>query len=152
MGNQLVANDAVRGVAWLDLASEALLRASIVAAASAFPELVAAVLYGSVARHEERPLGDMHPSDIDVLLIFDRETVLDYHERMRMYGALGEALGQHMDAPREVQMMFATRTLAEWDETFVENVAREGILLWARGKLPAALAPVEQRARSTAAT
>ena len=151
MGNQLVSNDTGRGVAWLDPASEALLRASIVAATTEFPALTAAVLYGSVARHEERPVTDRYPSDIDVLLVFDRETQLDYGERVRMFRALGEALGQHMDAPREVQMMFATRTLAEWDETFVKNVAREGILLWARGPLPAALAPVERRTQATAA-
>jgi predicted nucleotidyltransferase len=144
-GNQLVTNDEVCGIAWLDPASQALLRASIAAAAHEFPKLTAAVLYGSIARQKERPLTDRYPSDIDVLLVFDRETVLDYHERTRMFRALGEALGQHLDAPREVQMMFATRKLAEWDETFVEHVAREG-------PLPVALAPVPRRAEAAAAT
>lgn len=152
MGNELVTYDGVRGIAWLDPASASLLRASIIAAVRGFPEVMAAVLYGSVARHEERPLTDEHPSDIDVLLVFDRENVLDYDERVRMFRALGDALGQHLDAPREVQVMFATRTLAEWDETFVENVAREGILLWARGLLPAALGPVQRRAADAAMT
>jgi len=44
-----------------------------------------------------------------------------------------------MDAPREVNVMFATRTLQEWDPDFIENVARDGIILYANGPLPAAL-------------
>lgn len=35
--------------------------------------------------------------------------------------------------------------LADWDEMFVENVARDGLLLWARGPLPDVLAPVAER-------
>jgi hypothetical protein len=32
--------------------------------------------------------------------------------------------------------MMASRTLGEWDQTFVANVARDGRVLFARGRLP----------------
>ncbi len=41
--------------------------------------------------------------------------------------------------------MLAVRDLADWDLTFVESVARDGILLWARGPLPSSLADVASR-------
>lgn len=41
--------------------------------------------------------------------------------------------------------MLASRRLREWGSTFVANVARDGILLFARGPLPGLLAPVAKR-------
>jgi hypothetical protein len=35
--------------------------------------------------------------------------------------------------------MFTSRTMQEWDPTFIENVKRDGIVLFARGQLPAPL-------------
>ncbi|HLZ58513.1 MAG TPA: hypothetical protein VKR06_16365 [Ktedonosporobacter sp.] len=52
---------------------------------------------------------------------------------------LGLALDRHLDAPREVNVMFTTRTMQEWDPTFVANVRRDGIVLYQRGPLPAPL-------------
>lgn len=37
-------------------------------------------------------------------------------------------------------VMFAWRTLQEWDPIFIENVKRDGIVLFAQGKLPAPFA------------
>jgi hypothetical protein len=45
-----------------------------------------------------------------------------------------------------VQITIADRDLADWDPLFVANVARDGILLWARGPLRASLTPVAERA------
>ena|SRR5438132_1488107 len=50
--------------------------------------------------------------------------------------SLGLAYTRHLDAPREVQVQFASRTLQEWDPTFIANVARDGIILFKRGPLP----------------
>jgi len=36
--------------------------------------------------------------------------------------------------------MFSTRTMQEWDPTFIEHVRRDSIVLFARGALPAPLA------------
>lgn len=47
---------------------------------------------------------------------------------------------RHIHAPREVNVMFATRTLQEWDPEFVVNVAREGIVLYQRGAVLALFA------------
>ena len=57
-----------------------------------------------------------------------------------LFHTLGLAHNRHLDAPREVQVLFASRTLQEWDPTFIENVKRDGIVLFKRGPLPAPLA------------
>ena len=54
--------------------------------------------------------------------------------------SLGQAENRHLHAPREVNVMLASRTLQEWDAEFVANVARDGIVLYQRGPLPALFA------------
>lgn len=41
---------------------------------------------------------------------------------------------------REVNVLLSDRTMQTWDSLFLENLARDGILLYARGSLPAPLA------------
>jgi hypothetical protein len=36
--------------------------------------------------------------------------------------------------------MFSSRTLQEWDPTYIANVKRDGIVLYMRGALPSVLA------------
>lgn len=141
---------AVPVVPWLDERTAALVRATTATLAQRHPELRAVILYGSVARHEERPITDRHPSDVDLLLLLDLEPGQDYiayDRRIALYESAGLADDRYPYAPREVQFMLAWRDLADWDETFVESVARDGILLFARGPLPAPLAPVAERRR-----
>jgi hypothetical protein len=85
---------------------------------------------------------------VDLLLIID-PTVLESDAERLSYGQLfaltktiGDADYRHRTAPREVNTIFMNRDLARWDESFIENVARDGILLWARGPLSEALASV----------
>jgi hypothetical protein len=47
----------------------------------------------------------------------------------------------HLQARRDVNAMFSSSTSQEWDPTFIENVKRDGIILYQRGPLPAAFAP-----------
>jgi predicted nucleotidyltransferase len=141
---------AVPVMPWLDEQTAALVRATTAILAQRHPELRAVILYGSVARHEERPITDRHPSDVDLLLLVDLEPGQDYityDRHIAIYESAGLADARYPYAPREVQLMLAWRDLVDWDETFVESVARDGILLFARGPLPAALAPVEERSR-----
>lgn len=122
---------------WLDDETCALITDMIEVLAEQRADLVAVILYGSVARHEERPLDDADPSDVDLLVILDSD---DPHVVLRQYVALFRTLGmaheRHLDTPREVDVMFSTRTLQEWDPTFIANVQRDGIVLFARGSLP----------------
>jgi len=53
---------------------------------------------------------------------------------------MGLAENIHLQAPREVNMLFSSCTLQEWDPTFVANVARDGIVLHQCGPLPALFA------------
>ncbi len=141
--------DTVYSVPWLDLESERLMRAVVAAVAARHRELVAAILYGSVARRQARPPSDPDPSDIDLLLYFDfgaGQDRISADETLAICESEGYALDHNPDSPREIRTVLATGGLADWDETFVANVARDGILLWSRGPLPAALAPVEARA------
>ena len=136
--------DGVLLPSWLDAQTGALVRDIVVTLAGHFPDLLAVVLFGSVARREERPLSDPQPSDVDLLAIFDSDEDPVYLPRgLDITHTIGLARNRHLDAPREVQVMFASHMMREWDTTFVANVARDGLLIWARGPLPVPLIGVE---------
>jgi predicted nucleotidyltransferase len=126
---------------WLDGETQALVKDIIDSLSKRHPDLLAIILYGSVARHEERSLEEPDPSDVDLLAILDSD---DPHVSLRQGDALSHTLGlaysRHLDAPREVQVMFTSRTMQEWDPTFIANVMRDGIVLFKRGQLPAPFA------------
>lgn len=153
MGTKLTIEAQIPVVPWLDAETMALLRATIAAVAFAHPRLRAAILFGSVARREERPLSDLHPSDVDLLLLFERlpdqEIDFTYAQRLAIFDSMGPALDRFSHAPREVQVMLATDDLRDWDETFITNVAREGLLLWARGELAGPLSGVRHATQLT---
>jgi predicted nucleotidyltransferase len=157
MGNQLDATDYVsqitRRIPWLDDDTGALVDEIVESFARAFPDMLVVILYGSIARHDERPLDDDIPSDVDLLAVFDTdEERLTGDWDMQVSRALNEPYMRHFDAPREISVLWASRTLREWDPTFVANVARDGILLFARGLLPEPLAPIAERAEKAAGT
>ena len=112
--------------AWLDEATSALVEETVNLFIKRHADiLLAVILFGSIARHEERPPDDACPSDVDLLAIF--ATIID-------------ACALHLDAPREVNVLLSDRTMQTWDSMFLDNLARDGILLYARGSLPAPLA------------
>ncbi len=128
-------------LSWLDSETRDLLKDVIGVLSERHPDLVAVILYGSVARHEERPLDVPNPSDVDLLAVLDSDdphVALDQGDAL--FHTLGLAYNRHLDAPREVQVMFSSRTLQEWDPTFIANVMRDGIVLFTRGSLPAPFA------------
>jgi predicted nucleotidyltransferase len=103
------------------------------------PDVLAVILYGSVARHEERALDEPDPSDVDILVVVDTEDKRGIRAQRRAFlETLGLAKMHHLEAGREVNVMFSSRTSQEWDSTFIENVKRDGIILYQRVPLPAA--------------
>ncbi len=58
---------------WLDQQTLLLLREVLTALASYHSEVLAVILFGSVARHDERSLDDSEPSDVDLLLLVNPE-------------------------------------------------------------------------------
>jgi predicted nucleotidyltransferase len=126
---------------WFDKATRALVEDIIGLLSERHPDLLAVILYGSVARHEERPLGANNPSDVDLLAVFDSDdALLDVHQGDSLSHTLGLAYTRHLDAPRDVQVLFASRSFKEWDPTFIANVSRDGVILYRRGPLPAPFA------------
>lgn len=125
---------------WLDPASAALVRDIVAALEASYHDLLAIILYGSIARHDERPLDATNSSDVDILAIFDTDDELvTVHRGLDVSHVLGPAYGQNLDAPRDVRVMLASRTLREWDPTFTASVARDGLPLFMRADLPEAL-------------
>jgi predicted nucleotidyltransferase len=141
----------VRPISWLDEETAAAVADITRSVAEHHPEVQAVMLFGSVARQEERPLDDPQPSDVDLLLVLDAATLdpvatrLTHEQQLALIHTIGEADYRHR-APREIKSLFIYRDLANWDPMFIENVARDGILLWSRGHLPAAFAPIAERA------
>jgi predicted nucleotidyltransferase len=127
--------------AWLDKATSALVEETVNLLIKRHANILCAViLFGSVARHEERPPDDASPSDVDLLAIFDTTDRLVKPYREDIFATIIDAYAHHLDAPREVNVLLSDRTMQTWDSMFLENLARDGILLYARGSLPAPLA------------
>jgi predicted nucleotidyltransferase len=129
-------------VSWLDADATAQVRAIVAAVARAHREIVAAILFGSIARHDERPIDDEFPSDVDLLLLLDPiqlgEDHVDYplSRELELFGTIGAAAYRLPESPREVKVLLVQRSLARWDEAFIANVAHDGLLLWARSAEP----------------
>jgi predicted nucleotidyltransferase len=135
---------------WLDPATAAGVVDIVQSLAVEHPEAYAVILFGSVARREERSLDDSEPSDVDLLLLFDPAVLdpsargLTREQELALIHTIGEA-DYRQQSPREIKFIFASRDLEGCDELFIDNVARDGILLWARGPLPAPLAAIAER-------
>lgn len=125
---------------WLDDATAALVEETVNLLIKRHSDiLLAVILFGSVARHEERPPDDAYPSDVDLLAIFDTTDRLIKPYREDIFATIVDAYAHHLDAPREVNVLLADRTMRSWDSMFLDNLARDGLLLYARGSLPAPL-------------
>ena len=61
-------------------------------------------------------------------------------DREDIFATIIDACALHLDAPREVNVLLSDRTMQTWDSIFFENLARDRILLYASGSLPAPLA------------
>lgn len=141
-------------IPWLDPETAAGVADITESVALQHPEVQAVILFGSVARREARPLDDAQPSDVDVLLLIDPMILdptasrLTVEQERALTHTIGEADYRHRTAPREIKTLFMDHRLPRWDRLFIENVVRDGILLWARGPLPAPFTPIEMRSRA----
>ena len=125
---------------WLDEETSALVREKTELLAQRHKEVLAIILYGSVARHEERPLDEPDTSDVDLLVVLNGNHDVVLSQLLALVHTAGLAEDRHLDAPREVKLMFSSRTSQEWDPEFIANVKRDGRILYRRGKLPAPFA------------
>jgi hypothetical protein len=83
---------------------------------------------------------DASPSDVDLFAIFDTTDRLVKPYREGNFTTIIDAYVLHLDASREVNVLLCDRTMQTWDTLFLDNLARDGILLYARGSLLAPLA------------
>ncbi len=145
-----LAGVSIPAISWLDTVTADAVADVTQSLIQRHPEVQAVILFGSVARHEERPLDDPRPSDVDLLLVINAHDAtpgaehLSHAQELALRTTIGEADYRHR-SPREINVLFVHRDLAGWDSLFLENVARDGILLWSRGVLPNALKPIEAR-------
>jgi predicted nucleotidyltransferase len=143
----------VPSISWLDHATAAGVVDIVQSLAMEHPEAYAVILFGSVARREERPLDDPEPSDVDLLLLLDPAILdpaareLTREQELALIHTIGEA-DYRQQSPREIKFIFALRNLEGCDELFIEHVAHDGILLWTRGPLPKPLTPIAARGAS----
>jgi len=156
-------------VAWLDHATANALRRLVALLAVGVPGVRAILLFGSVARHEARPLTDPAPSDVDLLVVFDPPLPSSPTQRRTPNGAehpehpeslttpqqtmLSQAVVQALlafpAAARDLHVTGAIPPFTRWDPSFLEHIAQDGLLLWAATAppdLPAPLDALGQRA------
>jgi hypothetical protein len=55
------------------------------------------------------------------------------------FATIIDAYTLHLDSLREVNVLLSDRTMQTWGSIFLENIAHDGILLFAHGSLPAPL-------------
>ena len=125
---------------WLDEETSELVRETAELLAQRHPDVLAIILYGSVARHEERPLDGSDPSDVDLLVVLNGNRDAVRSQMLALEHTAGLAEDRHLSAPREVKVMISSRTSQEWDPDFIANVKRDGRILYRRGELPAPFA------------
>lgn len=138
---------------WVDEGTAALLSALVIDLARGHPDVAAIILFGSLARHQERPLHSLRPSDVDLLVLAEpmahgvsiQQTRLSLEQMLAIHHTIGEREYRSQVPALDVQTTLAEWDMAGWDALFVTNVARYGVLLWARSSLPPALAPVASR-------
>ena len=126
---------------WLDRETSLLVDEMIDLLVKRHPDILAIILYGSIARHEERVLHEPDPSDVDMLIVVDTDDKRGIRaQEESLFETLGLAIILDLQARRVVYVMFSSRTSQEWDPTFIENVKRDGIILYQCVPLPAAFA------------
>lgn len=159
MGVELTDEQLIPDVPWLDPATNGYLRRLVALAVSANSDVEAVILFGSAARRELRTMTDEEPSDVDVLFLMSAPpgAAQSRHITREQHLAISQAEVAAYPASfdntmRQVHTIIADPSFEGWDESFVESVARDGFLLWARGALPAVLAAVEHRPLSSAAS
>ena len=121
---------------WLDEETSALVREKAELLAQRHPDVIAIILYGSAARHEERSLGGPDPSDVDLLVFLNGNREAVHSQMLALVHTADLAEDRHLVAPREVKVQFSSRTSQEWDPDFIANVKRDGRILYRRGELP----------------
>jgi len=111
--------------AWLDDATSALVEETLSMLIKRHANiLLAVILFGSIARHEERPLDDSCPSDVDLLAIFDTTDRLVKPYREDIFATIIDACALHLDAL--VRSMCCSPTgHADWDAMFLDNIAHD---------------------------
>jgi len=77
---------------------------------------------------------------VDLLSFFGTTDSLVRSYREAIFATIIDACALHLDAPREVNVLLSDRTMQIWDSLFLENLARDGILLYARSSIPSPLA------------
>ena len=85
------------------------------------------------------PPFDASPSEVDLVAIFDTTDRLISSYREDIFATIIDAYALHLDAPREINVLLSDRTMQTWDSMFLENLARDAILLYARGFPPSPL-------------
>ena len=154
-------------VAWLDPASANALRRLVSLLALGAPRVRAILLFGSVARHDERPLTDPAPSAVDLLVLFDppaalppaaaghgqagtaqpaqpaqQESLTDQQQAV-LSQAVVQALLAFPDAARDFHVTGAIPPFIRWDASFLALVAQDGLLVWAATSPPDLPAPLD---------
>lgn len=115
---------------WLDTETRSVVQELSATLISTHPDLLAIILFGSMARHDERPIDDPEPSDVDVLIICDVREPWEQEHSAAIFRALGEACRRHPGSLREVNLMLGNAAMDRWDPGFIDNVAHDGMLLF----------------------
>jgi predicted nucleotidyltransferase len=93
---------------WLDRETGLLVDEIVDLLVKRHPDILAIILYGSIARHEERALHEPDPSDVDILVVVDTDDRRGIRaQEESLFETLGVAEIHHLQARREVNILFS---------------------------------------------
>ena len=86
---------------WIDRETRLLVDEMIDLLVKRHPDILAIILYGSIARHEERALHESDPSDVDILVVVDTDDRRGIRaQEESLFETLGLAKIHHLQARR----------------------------------------------------
>jgi len=104
--------------------------ADFVNRAEKIPNLICAILYGSIVK------GEMHKkSDIDILLLFDTDHNPELGVESKIAHQISAEVMKKHPCPNPVSFVFSNLNAIEQNEVdFLWNTAKEGVIIWGKPK------------------
>lgn len=99
--------------------------------AEKIPNLVSAILYGSIVK------GEMHKkSDIDILLLFDTDHNPELGRESKVAHQISAEVMKKHSSPNPISLVFSNLNDIEPNELdFIWNTAKEGVIIWGKPNL-----------------
>ena len=134
-------------VPWLDPKTMYSIQTLVVKLVTTHSVICAVLLFGSIARHDEKPLDDTDPSDVDLLILY--EAPVPHHlstgqsssrlQELEIESSISGTASAHLyvhPSPRECDLHIVPVTLHNESPLFIAGVVEDAVPLWCHDPWP----------------